>query len=74
MAERLKLYGADQDLLSDAFAGTVREMGPGVAETAFEERPSEPVVVFMADKTSMRSKRRLSQSPEGEAKTMYRGS
>ena len=27
-------------------------MGPGVAEMAFEERKSEPVVVFMADKTS----------------------
>jgi fructose 1,6-bisphosphate aldolase/phosphatase len=52
IAKRLKLYGAGQDLLSDAFAGTVRGMGPGVAEMAFEERPSEPVVVFMADKTS----------------------
>ena len=52
IAKRLKLYGAGQDLLSDAFAGTVRGMGPGVAEMAFEERQSEPVVVFMADKTS----------------------
>jgi fructose 1,6-bisphosphate aldolase/phosphatase len=27
-------------------------MGPGVAEMEFEERKSEPVIVFMADKTS----------------------
>jgi fructose 1,6-bisphosphate aldolase/phosphatase len=27
-------------------------MGPGVAEMTFEERPSEPVIIFMADKTS----------------------
>ncbi|HHY05228.1 MAG TPA: fructose 1,6-bisphosphatase, partial [Thermoanaerobacterales bacterium] len=26
-------------------------MGPGVAEMEFEERPSEPVIIFMADKT-----------------------
>ena len=52
IAKRLKLYGAGQDLLSDAFAGTVRGMGPGVAEMDFVERPSEPVVVFLADKTS----------------------
>jgi fructose 1,6-bisphosphate aldolase/phosphatase len=50
-ARRLKLYGAGQDLLSDAFSGNVRGMGPGVAEMEFEERPSEPIVVFMADKT-----------------------
>ena len=37
---------------TDAFAGNVRGMGPGVAEMAFEERKSEPVIVFMADKTS----------------------
>ncbi|MEW6398033.1 MAG: fructose-1,6-bisphosphate aldolase/phosphatase [Bacillota bacterium] len=51
VAKKLKLYGAGQDLLSDAFAGNVRGMGPGVAEMEFEERPSEPIVVFMADKT-----------------------
>jgi len=27
-------------------------LGPGVAEMEFEERPSEPVIVFFADKTS----------------------
>ncbi|MBM3132600.1 MAG: fructose 1,6-bisphosphatase [Chloroflexi bacterium] len=51
-ARKLKLYGAGQDLLSDAFAGTVRGMGPGSAEMEFEERVSEPVLIFMADKCS----------------------
>ncbi len=52
VARRLKLYGAGQDLIADAFSGNVRGMGPGLAEIQIEERPSEPVVVFMADKTS----------------------
>ncbi|MFN3268048.1 MAG: fructose-1,6-bisphosphate aldolase/phosphatase, partial [Zestosphaera sp.] len=51
VAKELKLYGAGQDLLADAFSGNVKGMGPGVAEMEFVERPSEPVVVFMADKT-----------------------
>lgn len=52
VAKRLKLYGAGQDLLKDAFAGTVKGLGPGVAEMEIEERPSEPIIVFLADKTS----------------------
>lgn len=52
VAQGLKLYGAGQDLLTDAFSGNVRGMGPGAAEISFEERPSEPVICFMADKTS----------------------
>jgi fructose 1,6-bisphosphate aldolase/phosphatase len=52
VARRLKLYGAGQDLLADAFSGNVRGMGPGVAEMEFIERKAEPVVIFMADKTS----------------------
>ncbi len=52
LAKKLKLYGAGQDILSDAFSGNVKGMGPGVAEMEFEERKSEPVIVFMADKTS----------------------
>ncbi|MEM0475813.1 MAG: fructose-1,6-bisphosphate aldolase/phosphatase [Candidatus Norongarragalinales archaeon] len=52
LAKKLKLYGAGQDLLSDAFSGNVKGMGPGVAEMELEERKSEPIVVFMADKTS----------------------
>jgi len=42
VAKSLKLYGAGQDLLSDAFSGNVKGMGPGVAEMEFEERASEP--------------------------------
>jgi fructose 1,6-bisphosphate aldolase/phosphatase len=52
LAKAMKLYGAGQDLLTDAFSGTVKGMGPGFAEMEFEERPSEPVLIFMADKTS----------------------
>ncbi|MDP2168034.1 MAG: fructose-1,6-bisphosphate aldolase/phosphatase [Thermodesulfovibrionales bacterium] len=52
VAKELKLYGAGQDILKDAFTGTVKGLGPGVAEMEFEERKSEPVIVFMADKTS----------------------
>ncbi len=52
VAKELKLYGAGQDLLVNAFAGNVKGMGPGVAEMEFEERKSEPVMVFMADKTA----------------------
>ncbi|MCD6255298.1 MAG: fructose 1,6-bisphosphatase [Deltaproteobacteria bacterium] len=52
LAKELKLYGAGQDLLSDAFSGNIRGMGPGFAEMEFEERKSEPVIIFMADKTS----------------------
>jgi fructose 1,6-bisphosphate aldolase/phosphatase len=50
-AKELGLYGAGQDMLSDAFTGTVRGMGPGVAELTFTERKAEPVVAFMMDKT-----------------------
>ena len=52
VAKKLKLYGAGQDLLSDAFSGNVKGMGPGVAEMEIEERVAEPVIIFMADKTS----------------------
>jgi len=52
VARKLGLHGAGQDLLADAFSGNVRGMGPGCAEMEFEERGSEPVVIFMADKTS----------------------
>ena len=49
-AKKLKLYGAGQDMLADAFSGNVKGMGPGVAEMTFVERKSEPVVVFCGDK------------------------
>ncbi len=51
VARKLKLYGAGQDLLADAFSGNIKGLGPGVAEMEFEERKSEPIIVFMADKT-----------------------
>lgn len=50
-AKELGLYGAGQDILSDAFSGNLRGMGPGYAEVEFKERPSEPVLCFLADKT-----------------------
>jgi len=51
VAKRLGLYGAGQDLLSDAFSGNLKGLGPGYAEMVFEERPSETVLIFLADKT-----------------------
>ncbi len=50
LAKELKLYGAGQDMLSDAFSGNVKGMGPGVAEMEFVERKSEPIIIFMGDK------------------------
>ncbi len=51
VAKSLKLYGAGQDILSDAFSGNVRGLGPGIAEMTFTERKAEPLVAFMMDKT-----------------------
>lgn len=51
VAKKLKLYGAGQDLLEDSFSGNIKGLGPGIAEMEFVERPSEPVIIFMADKT-----------------------
>ena len=50
IAKSQGLYGAGQDLLKDAFSGNVRGMGPGSAEIEFEERASEPIIIFTADK------------------------
>ncbi len=50
-AQAQGLYGAGQDLLVDSFSGNVKGMGPAVAEMEFEERPNEPFVMFLADKT-----------------------
>ncbi len=52
VAKKLKLHGAGQDMLSDAFAGNVKGMGPGVAEMEIEEREAETIIIFMADKTA----------------------
>ncbi len=51
LAKDMKLYAAGQDLLVDSFSGNVRGMGPGSAEMEFQERPAEPVAIFMMDKT-----------------------
>jgi len=51
IAKNLKLYGAGQDLLKDAFSGNIRGMGPGIAEMEITERKGEPIVAFMMDKT-----------------------
>lgn len=45
------LYGAGQDLLASSFSGNVRGAGPAVAEMEFDERPNEPFLMFLADKT-----------------------
>ena len=50
LAKKMKLYGAGQDMLADAFSGNVKGMGPGVAEMEIVERKSEPIIVFMGDK------------------------
>ncbi|KXA97768.1 fructose 1,6-bisphosphatase [candidate division MSBL1 archaeon SCGC-AAA259I09] len=51
LAKEMKLYGAGQDLLTDTFSGNVKGAGPGSAEIEFEERASDPLIIFMADKT-----------------------
>ena len=51
VSKKLKLYAAGQDLLKETFSGTVKGMGPGVAEMEIEERKSEPIIIFAADKT-----------------------
>ncbi len=50
-AKKMKLYAAGQDLLVKTFSGNIKGQGPGVAEMEFNERPSDPIIVFMADKT-----------------------
>lgn len=47
----MKLYAAGQDLLKEAFSGNIKGMGPGIAEMEFIERKSDPIAIFMADKT-----------------------
>jgi fructose 1,6-bisphosphate aldolase/phosphatase len=51
VAKEYGQYGAGQDLLVDAFSGNLKGMGPGFAEMTFEERPAEPIIVYLADKT-----------------------
>lgn len=51
IAKEMKLYGAGQDMPADAFPGNLGGPGPGAAEMEFEERASDPVLIFMADKS-----------------------
>lgn len=51
VSRKLGQYGAGQDLLADAFSGNIKGMGPGCAEIDIDERESEPILVFLADKT-----------------------
>ncbi|MBI5493019.1 MAG: fructose 1,6-bisphosphatase [Deltaproteobacteria bacterium] len=52
-AVELKLYAAEKGMVRDVFTGSLRRMGPGIAEIEFIERKSEPVLVLMANKTSV---------------------
>ncbi len=52
VAKELKLHEPDRGFSRQAFNGTLRNMGPGVAEVEFAERESEPVVILMANKAS----------------------
>lgn len=52
-AEKLHLYNPGRDLMSNDFTGNIRGLGPGCAEVSFRERPSEPIVVFLADKCDL---------------------
>ena len=58
IAQKYGLYGAGQDLLTDAPSGNIRGAGPAVAELEFEHepvrenkiRPAESFMMFAADK------------------------
>lgn len=51
VAKEQGLYGAGQDLLKLEFKGTVKGLGPAVAEMEFEERAAESFLMIAADKT-----------------------
>lgn len=51
VADTLGLYGVGQDLRQKTFAGNVTGLGPGSAEIELEDRASEVVLIFCADKT-----------------------
>ena len=44
------LYGVGQDIRDAGITGTVRGLGPALAEMSFEERPNEAFLVFSIDK------------------------
>lgn len=49
-ARALGQHEPGRDLLADTFPGSLRAAGPGVAELALLGRPSEPVVLLLADR------------------------
>ena len=46
VARKLQLHAPGGGLAADVFPGTLVGAGPSVAELAFEERPSEPLISF----------------------------
>jgi fructose 1,6-bisphosphate aldolase/phosphatase len=46
VATELQLHAPGSGLATDEFPGTLTGAGPSVAELAFEERPSEPLIAF----------------------------
>jgi fructose 1,6-bisphosphate aldolase/phosphatase len=46
LAKKMKLYGAGQDMLADAFSGNVKGMGPGVAELTSWNAKAEPILII----------------------------
>ncbi len=50
-ASALRLHAPEQDIGGDPFAGSLKSHGPGMAEMEFTLRESEPVIVFMVNKT-----------------------
>jgi fructose 1,6-bisphosphate aldolase/phosphatase len=53
VADKLKLHSPGKDLFTDSFPGSLRGAGPVVAEVVFRERPSDPFILFMADKCGL---------------------
>jgi fructose 1,6-bisphosphate aldolase/phosphatase len=53
VAKRVQVAWSRPGLLSDAFSGNIKGMGPGVAEMEIDnEREAESVLIFMRNKTS----------------------
>lgn len=48
----LKLYGTGHGLSKQEFAGSIKGMGPGIAEMEFVERESESIVIFLINKAA----------------------
>lgn len=51
-AKSLKLHAVSSAFHKEAFSGSLKGLGPGVAEMQFIERTSEPVVIMMINKAT----------------------